>query len=102
MNLAIISAGGKQYLVSPKSKIQVEKMPGKEGETVALDQVLMTAKDGDIQIGKPLVSGASVQAKILKQGRSKKILVFKYKAKSRYRRKQGHRQSYTELEIVSL
>lgn len=102
MNLAIIETGGKQYLVSPKTKIQVEKLPGAEGDKVSLDKVLFTTEGSKVNIGKPFISGAVVEAKILKQARSKKVLVFKYKAKSKYRRKQGHRQHYTELEIVKI
>jgi len=102
MNLAIIESGGKQYLVMPKSKIQIEKIEGNVGDTVTLDKVLFSAKDGAIQTGAPLLKSASVSAIILKQSRSKKILVFKYKAKSKYRRKQGHRQHYTELEITAI
>jgi large subunit ribosomal protein L21 len=102
MNLAIIESGGKQYLVSPKSKIQIEKIEGKEGDTIKLDKVLLLADGAKFDLGKPLLSGAEVMAKITKQARSRKVLVFKYKAKSKYRRKQGHRQHYTELEIVSI
>ena len=102
MNLAIIESGGKQYLVSANLKIQVEKLPGKAGDILKLDKVLMFASDKGLDIGKPYLSGAAIEAKILKQARSKKILVFKYKSKSRYRRKQGHRQDYTELEIAKV
>ncbi len=102
MNLAIIESGGKQYIVSPKAKIQVEKLEGNEGDTLKLDKVLFTAEGDKISMGKPFIGGAIVEAKILKQARSKKILVFKYKSKSKYRRKQGHRQHYTELEITKI
>jgi large subunit ribosomal protein L21 len=102
MNLAIIQAGGKQYLVKPNDKIQIEKVEGNEGDTIKLGDVLMTSIDNKINLGKPMISGGAVEAKILKQGRGKKILVFKYKSKSKYRRKQGHRQSYTEVEITKI
>jgi len=102
MNLAIIESGGKQYLVSPNSTIQVEKIAGNAGDTVKLEKVLLVADDKSLNLGKPYLAGAAVEAKILKQARSKKILVFKYKSKSRYRRKQGHRQDYTELEITKI
>jgi large subunit ribosomal protein L21 len=102
MNLAIIQTGGKQYIVAPNDKLQVEKIEGNVGDVVKLDQVLLSANGDDINMGQPFVAGAVVEAKILKQGRDKKILVFKYKAKSKYRRKQGHRQHYTELEIVKI
>lgn len=102
MNLAIIETGGKQYLVKPNDKIQVEKMEGNVGDTVKMDKVLLSAIDNDLKLGKPHVSGGAIEAKIVAQGRGKKIVVFKYKSKSKYRRKQGHRQSYTELEIVKI
>ncbi|MBU6447370.1 50S ribosomal protein L21 [Patescibacteria group bacterium] len=102
MNLAIIETGGKQYIVKPKSKIQIEKIGGSAGDAIKLDKVLFTAEGASVKVGKPYVEGAAVEAKILKQGRGKKIVVFKYKAKSKYRRKQGHRQNYTELEITKI
>ncbi len=102
MNLAIIETGGKQYIVSPKTKLEIEKIDGNVGDTVKLDKVLLSASDSDLNMGVPFLDGAAVEAKILKQGRGKKIVVFKYKAKSKYRRKQGHRQSFTEIEIVKI
>ncbi len=101
MNLAIIELGGKQYLVRPNSKLQVEKLSGNIGDTVKVDAVLLSGDGKDIKLGKPFV-GAPVEAKILRQGRGKKITVFKYKAKSKYRRKQGHRQQFTEIEITKI
>jgi large subunit ribosomal protein L21 len=100
--IAIIESGSKQYLVKPNDKIQVEKLEGNVGDTIKLTNVLMTADGDKVNVGSPLVSGAAIEAKILKQARSKKVLVFKYKAKSKYRRKQGHRQNYTELEITKI
>ena len=102
MNLAIVESGGKQYIVMPKSKIQIEKIEGNAGDLIKLDKVLFSAEGGKVSTGAPYLSGAVVEAKILKQSRAKKIHVFKYKAKSKYRRKQGHRQHYTELEIVKI
>jgi large subunit ribosomal protein L21 len=102
MNLAIVETGGKQYIVNSGSKIQVEKLEGNVGDIIKLGNVLLSAKDTDLQIGKPSIKDAVIEAKILKQSRSKKILVFKYKAKSKYRRKQGHRQYYTELEVLTV
>ena len=102
MNLAIIKSGGKQYIVTPNAKIQVEKLKGNVGDIIKLEHVLLTATDSTLAVGKPSVSGVAIEAKILKQARSKKILVFKYKSKSKYRRKQGHRQDYTELEITGM
>lgn len=102
MNLAIIETGGKQYLVKPNDKIQVEKLSGEVGDTVKLDKVLLSSNGNDLNLGKPHVSGGAVEAKIVGQGRGKKVVVFKYKAKSKYRRKQGHRQAYTEIEITKI
>ena len=96
--LAIFESGGKQYLVSPGDKIQVEKLAVLPGDTIKFDKVLFA--DGNV--GKPYISGATVSGKILKQGRSKKIHILKYKAKSKYRRKQGHRQHFTEVEITKV
>ena len=93
---AIIETGSKQYLVKAGDKIQVEKLDGEAGSAITFDKVLYA----DGTVGKPYVSGASVTGKILKQGKGKKIHVLKYKAKSKYRRKIGARQQYTEVEIT--
>lgn len=100
--LAIIQTGGKQYLVKKGDKIQVEKLSGEAGSTVNFDQVLLTSNGTDVNLGKPFVSGAKVEGKVLKQGRGEKVRVFKYKAKSKYRRTIGHRQSFTEVEITKI
>ena len=97
---AIIETGGKQYLVSPKDKIRVEKL-AVNGDQVVLDKVLLVS-DKETKIGSPFVSGAKVTAKVLKQGRGRKLRIFKYKSKVRYRRRIGHRQEFTELEIQSI
>ena len=96
--LAIIESGGKQYLVSKGDKIQVEKLPGEAGAKITFNKVLFS----NGQIGKPYLSGQAVEGKILKQGRGKKIHVLKYKAKSKYRRKIGARQHFTEVEITKV
>jgi large subunit ribosomal protein L21 len=83
-------------------KIQVEKLSGEAGSTVNFDQVLLTSNGTDVNLGKPFVSGAKVEGKVLKQGRGEKVRVFKYKAKSKYRRTIGHRQSFTEVEITKI
>ena len=98
--ISVIETGGKQYLVQAGSKIQVEKLPGNAGDVLKFDKVLFVSKGSDAEVGKPYVSGAVVEGKVLKQARSKKIHILKYKAKSKYRRKQGHRQDYTEIEIT--
>jgi large subunit ribosomal protein L21 len=99
---AVIETGGKQYLVSPKEKVVLEKLTAKEGETVTFDKVLLTVDGDKVNIGKPHLSGGKVVAKVLSQEKSDKIVVFKYRAKSRYRRKQGHRQQQTVVEIQSI
>ncbi|MDR2006558.1 MAG: 50S ribosomal protein L21 [Acidaminococcales bacterium] len=99
---AIIKTGGKQYKVSEGDAISVEKLEAAEGETVIFDQVLVCADDSQVKIGRPLLEGASVKAKVLEQGKGEKILVFKYKAKSNYRRRQGHRQPFTKVEIEKI
>lgn len=97
---AIIQTGGKQYLVSKGDKIQVEKLAGEAGEVIKFDKVLFTVDGSTHQLGKPFISGAVVEGKILKQGKGKKVHVLKYKAKSKYRRKIGARQQFTEIEIT--
>jgi len=100
---AVIKTGGKQYLVSPKDKIKIEKIEAEEGEKIVFDEVLLLGNDEkDIKIGDPLVKGAKVNAKIIKQNKAKKIIIFKYKAKKRYQKKAGHRQPYTEVEILKI
>lgn len=98
--LSIIESGSKQYLVKKGDKIQVEKLEVEPGKTVTFDKVLFTAEGDNLQIGKPYLAGASVSGKVLKQGRAKTVHVLKYKAKSKYRRKIGNRQHYTEVEIT--
>ena len=96
---AIIKTGGKQYRVAEGDVVMVEKLAANEGEAVTFDQVLTVVKDDEVVVGKPLVEGARVTAKVEAQGKDKKILVFKYKAKSNYRRRQGHRQPFTKVVI---
>jgi large subunit ribosomal protein L21 len=99
---AIIETGGKQYRVSEGDVLAVEKLEANEGETVEFGRVLTVVKDGEVTIGKPLVEGAKVTGKVLTQGKDKKILVFKYKAKSNYRKRQGHRQPFTKIVIEKI
>lgn len=99
---AIIETGGKQYRVQEGDVLQVEKLPVPEGETVVFDRVLTVVKDDDVLVGQPLVPNAKVTGKVVKHGRGKKILVFKYKAKSNYRRRQGHRQPFTQVAIEKI
>ena len=99
---AVIRTGGKQYLVSPGDKIKIEKVDKKEGQTVVFDDVLLLEKQRKLEIGTPNVKGAKVVGKVLQQGKGKKIIVFKYKPKKRYKKKQGHRQLFTEVEIKEI
>jgi large subunit ribosomal protein L21 len=99
---AIIQTGGKQYRVAEGDVISIEKLEIADGETVIFDSVLTIVKEGEVVIGKPLVVGAKVSAKVVDHGREKKILVFRYKAKSNYRRRQGHRQPFTKVVIEKI
>lgn len=99
---AIIQTGGKQYRVAEGDVVTVEKIEANEGDVVELGEVLTVVKDGEVVVGSPVVEGAKVTAKVEAQGKGKKILVFKYKAKSNYRRRQGHRQPFTKLVIEKI
>ncbi|MFH0818891.1 MAG: 50S ribosomal protein L21 [Patescibacteria group bacterium] len=100
--LAVIKTGGKQYKVQAKDKIRVEKLNAEKGQTVEFDQVLLVGDDNKIKVGTPVVEGAKVTATVIRQGRTKKVAVVKYKNKTRYSRNVGHRQCFTELEIQSI
>lgn len=99
---AIIATGGKQYKVEKGMKLEVEKLDAEEGKTVKFEEVLLVEDGGKTSVGTPTVKGASVSAKVLSQKRGEKIVVFKMKAKKRYQKTQGHRQSLTELEITEI
>lgn len=96
---AIISTGGKQYKVSVGDEIFIEKLEGEAGDSIKFDVVLALCDDNGIQTGAPTVEGVSVDGEIVKQGKQKKLIIFKYKAKKGYRRKKGHRQPYTRVRI---
>ena len=98
---AVIKTGGKQYRVAEGQKLRVEKLAGAAGDKVTFDEVLLVGGDAP-KIGQPLVKGASVAAEIVGQDRGKKIVVFKFKRRKNYRRKNGHRQPYTELKITGI
>ena len=102
MDYAIFRSGGKQYRVRPRDVIDVEKMPVDPGALIEMGEVLAISRDGNLQLGRPLVAGARVVAQVQAQTRDRKIIVFKYKRKVRYRRKRGHRQAYTRLAIREL
>jgi large subunit ribosomal protein L21 len=99
---AVIVTGGKQYKVQEGDAIFVEKLNANEGDSVTFDQVLLVSKDGSVTTGTPTVPGAVVTGKVEKQGKGRKIVVFKFKAKKNYRRKQGHRQPYTKVVIEKI
>ncbi|MBQ0108216.1 MAG: 50S ribosomal protein L21 [Phascolarctobacterium sp.] len=99
---AIIKTGGKQYRVAEGDTVQVEKLAAEVGAEVTFDQVLTVVDGADVKIGKPLVAGAKVTAKVVEQGKAEKIFVFKYKHKVNYRRRQGHRQPFTAVEITKI
>ena len=98
---AVIETGGKQVRVEKDQVIYVEKLDAEEGSTFVFDKVLMIGGE-DVKLGTPYLEGATVKAHVEKQGRGKKILIFKYKSKKKYRRTQGHRQSYTKLTIQEI
>lgn len=100
--LAVIKTGGKQYLVSPGDKIKIEKVNKKEGQEITFKEVLLVEKGRKLEIGNPFVKGAKVMGKVLSQGKAKKIIVLKYKSKTRYSVKRGHRQPFTEVEIAKI
>jgi len=100
--LAIIKTGGKQYKVAPGDKIKIEKIDKKEGSEITFPQVLLVEKNRKLEIGTPFIKGAKVVGKILSQGKDKKVIVFKYKPKTRYKKKAGHRQLFTEIEIIKI
>ena len=99
---AIIETGGKQYKVEAGQALYIEKLDVEEGSAVTFDKVIALNKDDAITVGSPYVKGASVSAKVLKNGKAKKITVFTYKAKKNEKRKMGHRQPYTKVEITEV
>ena len=96
---AIIETGGKQYKVAEGETLFIEKLPVEAGEAVTFDKVLAVIDGDNVTVGTPVVEGAKVDASVVKNGKGKKIIVFKYKPKKGYRRKQGHRQPYTKVTI---
>ncbi|MEN8257085.1 MAG: 50S ribosomal protein L21 [Thermodesulfobacteriota bacterium] len=99
---AIIRTGGKQYQVAEGDRLRIEKLTGDVGDTVELDDVLMVADGEAVKVGQPAIEGAKVTAKIVEQGKGKKIIVFKKKRRQGYSRKKGHRQLFTALEIQGI
>ena len=99
---AVITTGAKQYRVTPGEKVRIEKLEAKEGDTVTFDKVLLTVDGETMKLGTPLVAGSAVTAKVVAQGRADKVIVFKYHSKTRRRKKNGHRQPFTEVEITGI
>ena len=102
MKFAVIETGGKQYKVSAGQKLMVEKLDTPVGEAFAFDKVLLTAEGEKVEIGTPYLAGTKVEAKIVRAGRERKKIIFKYHSKTRHRTKRGHRQPFTEVEIVKV
>ncbi|MEC7884503.1 MAG: 50S ribosomal protein L21 [Chloroflexota bacterium] len=101
-DFAIVKAGGKQYRVSTGDTVRVESLPADQGDTVTLNDVLMLSLDGNVEVGNPTINGATVEAEVVGKGRDKKVVILKFKAKTRYRRKNGHRQHYTDLRVTNI
>ncbi len=99
---AVIKSGGKQYLVSPGDKIKIEKLQGDPKKKISFEEVLLLSNDKEMKIGQPKIEGAKVVGEILNQGKGKKLVVFKYRAKKRSKVKKGHRQPFTEVEIKNI
>lgn len=99
---AILETGGKQYRVKKDDVLFVERLNAEEGDTINFEEVLLVSNNGEVKIGKPYVEGAKVEAEVVEHGKSKKIVVFKFKAKKNYRKKQGHRQPYTKIKIKDI
>lgn len=101
-DLAVIKTGGKQYIVRPGQRLKVEKLPQKEGEEVVFSEVLLTERGGSVDVGTPVVEGTSVTGRVVTQGKGKKVMTVKFKAKKREKTTKGHRQPYTEVEITGI
>lgn len=99
---AIIETGGKQYRVSEGDVLKVEKLNVEAGEKLKLEKVMLIASEGNVKVGEPILQGASVSIEVIEHGRGKKIRVFKYKRRKKYRKTQGHRQSYTKIKIEKI
>ena len=98
----MVNTGGKQYTVREGDTLRIEKIDGEVGAPVSFDQVMMVADGEEVTVGTPLVENATVSGQIVEQGRAKKIIVFKYKRRKRFRRKQGHRQPFTSVKIEAI
>jgi len=99
---AVIKSGGKQYKLKEGDKVRLEKLNKKKGDKIIFGDILLVADDNKVEIGQPFLKKAKIEGKVVKEGRGKKIQVIKYKSKTRYRRKIGHRQPYTEVQISAI
>jgi large subunit ribosomal protein L21 len=99
---AIIQTGGKQFRAEPGQTIRVPSLPAEVGETVTFDQVLLTGDEGEVTVGAPQVSGVTVTGEVVRHGKARKVIIFKWKRRKNYRRKQGHRQAYTDVRIAAV
>ncbi len=99
---AILETGGKQYRVSPGAIVRIEKLQGERGDALVFDKVLALSDEEGVKVGSPYLEGTKVSGTIVRQGKARKILVFKYKPKTNYRRRMGHRQCFTEVRIESI
>src|SRR5215813_3381731 len=99
---AVVKTGGKQYRVSAGEKLKIEQIPAEVGSEIVLDQVLLVADGEAVTLGTPLVTGAQIKARVVSQGRGEKVRIFKMRRRKHYRKSQGHRQNYTEIEILGI
>jgi large subunit ribosomal protein L21 len=102
MSYAVIQTGGKQYRVAPGQSLKVETIAGDEGAEISIKEVLLVADGDSIRVGKPLLEGAQVRAKIVKHGRTTKVHIIKFKRRKTYKRQAGHRQNFTEIQILAI
>ncbi len=102
MTQAVIRTGGKQYRVATGDTVKIEKLEGSTGDSVQFDQILLLSAEGNVSVGKPTIPGAKVEGKIVDQGRGPKLIIFKFKRRKRFRRKNGHRQDFTAVQITAI
>jgi large subunit ribosomal protein L21 len=102
MKFAVIQTGGKQYRVSEGQKLKVEKLEAEADTSLVFDKVLLSGEGENVKIGTPYITGAAVEGKVIRQARDRKKIVFKYHSKTRYKKKKGHRQYFTEVEITKI
>ncbi len=99
---AVIKTGGKQYRVNPGDEVRVEKLPGEVGDTIIFDQVLLASDGETVKVGKPFLEDTKVVGKITRQGKARKVIVFKFKRRKGYRKKNGHRQQFSQIKIEEI